>query len=305
MSPGPLRHMKMAMAFAGPIPPAIGAPRDEFLQRRGRVAAGQASRAYLAALSEIESAIGPIRVPMSASAFAETTSVEAHLSRWEPLRARLIALADSGKLPGEQVARFGLARAVDANYDLSESTGAAGAHKRMHHLGEFVSGLYCCFVEWDAEQALWFARCAVALSHTGLGVSPGFTADLHCSICDEDVADCEHYPDSLYDVTAVHTVGGFCSICQKSACDHKIGCVYKVSQSNIFCNIEFQEGSLTPTPREPRARVTGIEVDPQPSPPKHLTSRRRCLQCLVTCPGYPVDANWLTDVETDSGPPHD
>lgn len=174
MSPRRSFQMKMTIAFAGPIPPAIGAARAEFLERRSRVASGRASRAYLEALREVEAAIGPVTLPSPALSGDDP---ETQIRRWEPLRVRLAASANHrDDLPGERLARFALARAVEANHDSSESPQAARMHNRMHNLGRFVSGLYCCFGEWDVEQGLWFDRCAIALSHSGLGVSPGF----HC-----------------------------------------------------------------------------------------------------------------------------
>lgn len=286
--------MKAAIAFVGAIPPANGAPRDEFLVQRGRRAAGQASRAYLEAIGEIEQAMGPTELPPPASSAED---VDAQLRRWEPLRLRLAASGSNAhSVPGEGLARFALARAIEANYDLSESARASTAHARMHYLGQFVSGLYYCLVEWDEAQGLWFDRCAVALSHSGLGVSPGFTADLVCSICNQDAADCEHLPDSVYTATAERNEAGYCSICDESGCAHDEGMVYEVEPRSVFRNLDFHEGSLTPWPREPRARVTSIEVDPQPPPPRRQSSKRRCLQCLLACRGLPDRQGQSVDI---------
>lgn len=288
----------MAMAFVGPIPPAYGAPRHEFLMQRARAAAGQASRGYMAAVEEVERVLGPITLPPRPS---PTDLVGTQLGRWERIRAALVGGAmGTGELPGERLARFALARAVEANYDWSESEMALTAHQWMHRLGELVGGLYCCHMEWDADRGLWFDRCAVSLSHSGLGVSPGFTADLVCSICRGDIADCKHISDCTYSVHAERTEAGFCTVCDHAGCSHKEGVVYEVHPRSVFTNIEFQEGTLTPRPREPRARVTGIETDPQPRAPRSQSSRRRCLKCLLPCPGLPVDTSWSDEIAEET-----
>lgn len=274
----------MAVAFVGPIPPASGPARDDFLKRRARIAAGNASRAYFDAVTELEQALGSIELPQPATV---SDTIHARLGVWEPIRAALAGHSNrKGDLPGERSARLALACAIDACWDLSQSDRANQAHQRVHILGEMVSGLYCCFLDWDVKRKLWFDCCPVKRSHSAIGVSPGFTADIVCSICGDDAAECEHLPDHSYPVAAQRDDAGVCLLCHLVGCAHIPDATYDVYPQSALQNIQFLEASLTPLPREPRARVTGIEAEPQPPPPSRAGDKRRCVECLLACSGF-------------------
>jgi hypothetical protein len=162
------------------------------------------------------------------------------------------------------------------------------AHILMHRYAEFVSGLYGCWMKWDTEQGRWFDTCALSHAHNPYGLSAGFTATWLCSICREEISECVHHGLAPYTVTASRYDDegkDTCSVCHETACDHIVGEAYEVWQTWIMHNPTMHEATLTLSPREPRARLTEMEMDPQPAPPWKGYARIRCRRCLIGCGG--------------------
>jgi hypothetical protein len=187
-------------------------------------------------------------------------------------------------LPGEAVARLALERAFDANFDLAETEKAYGAHLQMHRIGEYVSGLYGCWHQYD--EGIWYETCLVRLAHIPLGHSAGFIARRLCSICREDISECEHLPGRAYPVVAARDESDNCTVCGDPVCDHELGETYKAYQYSVIADATLLEASLTPNPREPRARFMALELDPQLPPPRNAADRHRCSSCILPCPGF-------------------
>jgi hypothetical protein len=274
----------------GPIPPVAGAARQQFLLERGANAGRAAAVAMAESERQVRAILGDVEFPYMDFVFVDNHDLEERHSRWSALRRRLLeATAPGEAIPGEAAARRALVYATNANYDLRETGRARAAHIRLHRYGEFVSGLYMCLHEQDG--GTWYMRCAVNLSHNRLGLSPGFTATRACSISGEDYTECEHLPNEWYPIECHHDASGVCNICGGVDCEHAPGSVWQVHPHVELKDAVMHEGSLTPRPREPRARITGIEIE--------VFEGERCITCLYPCTG-PVVIDPTQDPSADA-----
>jgi hypothetical protein len=220
-------------------------------------------------------------------------AIDRRLERWRgPCAVLLQAVGGvEGAAPGETAARAALSSAVDAFNYLEDTTLADRAHNMVHRVGEFVGGLYGCWLEYDKGD--WLRTCPVVISHLRVGNSVGFTARWLCSICRRDVSDpdgCSHMPGRTYEVEAT-TNDGLCSICGSTPCDHRPGARYSVVAGTMVEEADLHETSLVARPRDPLCRCDAIEVSNdllirdlghQPRP----SERIRCNECIGVCMGF-------------------
>jgi hypothetical protein len=284
-------RVKALLLQYGPVPPPGGDARTAFLLDRGINAARDAARDFQQALIDVEAVLGHKDLPFSVhpTGHVDLGDARRRMRAWQTFRARLPgSAAANDHLPGETSARSALAHAVHAFRDLAETQRADRAHHSLHRYGELVSGLYGCWMEWDAEEGIWYDTCPVRLAHIGDGFSIGFTCTRLCSICREDVSECEHLSILPYTIVAERYVDDDdrvdrCSVCHEEACEHAVGSEYKVYQWQLMRNPMMHEATITPTPREPRARIGAMEMDPQPPPPRRPSERVTCTDCLLAC----------------------
>ena len=273
------------LARVGPIPPPGGPTRVAFLQERGRRAIAESARE----LAKVEVSAGrhiEIDNLPYLTAGDGTADLDDRIADWNQRRAALVsALPQNEYVAVERAPRRALAAAVDAFRDLEACDKGAAAHRRLHHLGQMVNGLFLCTLRYDEDARVWFERCPVDLSHTTLGASPGFTADHLCSLCGQDITACPHFMGVDYIVPAATTVDGLCNICGAETCSHRAGEHYPARMRVVVANQSMHEASFVHSPREPRARATEIEIRDQPPKPRTASSRRRCVACLLGCPG--------------------
>lgn len=282
-------RIKSRLLLYGPVPPPAGEERRRFLLERGTKSARAAGTAFLQAAIEATGALRESALPYTPDPFtpAAHEAIRHRMRQWRQLGERLREMeVGHEESPGETAARLALERAVAANLDLAETGKARWAHLQMHRIGEYVSGLYGCWHEYD--DGVWFEICPVRLAHIPLGSSPGFTARRLCSICGDDVSECEHMPGRSYPLVASPDASGTCNLCRKASCEHEAGTVYATFQHAVLADATLLETSLTSTPREPLARITAVELDPQPPPPTDQAARNRCLSCMLPCPNRDV-----------------
>lgn len=135
------------------------------------------------------------------------------------------------------------------------------AHRLSHEIGDLVGGLFGC--RYKHQDGLWFDRCELSLMHVRMGVSAGFTATLRCSICRGDASECEHINGRHYTVSVQRGIDADrCDACSE-ACAHEDGGAYRFIAGTTFDDIDLREVSLVERPRDPLARLTGREVDPE------------------------------------------
>ena len=278
-------RIKARILQYGSIPPPGGEHRRRFLTERGTRSAQASFGAWMEAVVASRPFLDSSHLPFTPDPFAR--SLDADIRRrirvWATIHRQLSDRSDGlDELPGEASARRALVHAVDAYHDLAGTNRAWSSHLRVHRVGEYVSGVYGCWHE--DESGVWFEVCPVRLAHIPLGLSVGFTGTHLCSLCGLDISDCEHLPGTPYALEARND-NGVCSVCGEADCGHGEGELYAVYQHGVIAEATMHEVSLTPRPREPRARITAVELDPQPQPPSRSIRGLRCLSCLGPCRG--------------------
>jgi len=159
---------------------------------------------------------------------------------------------------GEGPAREALGRAVNALNLLEDLREADEAHALIHEVGAFVSWHFGCKIGLSDGEWQW--RCPVILSHLRFGNSVGFTAIRYCSICDEDISECDHLPDRLYRVTV--TDPSNCP-CGNHSCTHLAGDSLEVYPHAVTKEADLEEVSVVARPRDPLARYSELLFTPR------------------------------------------
>jgi hypothetical protein len=136
--------------------------------------------------------------------------------------------------------------------------------------------------------------CRLSLMHLRLGMSAGFTARRHCSVCDSDLSDfdCDHIPGTAYAATAGRRQDGSCTICGGIDCaTHSPGSVCTVVAHAVIREVDrLDEISAVPRPRDPLARPTSIEITAEAVarlPGSEIEDAvLHCERCAVPCTGF-------------------
>ncbi|MFE0455370.1 hypothetical protein ACFW2D_29715 [Streptomyces sp. NPDC058914] len=188
----------------------------------------------------------------------------------------------------ERSARRSLVRAVDAFNFLEDTELAEVAHQHAHKVAALVGGVFGCYMEYS-EDAYW-ETCPISLMHSRWGMSAGFTATRRCSLCGEDVDLCEHLLGTLYEVEIQRTVDGTCNACGRHSCSHLDGDIVSAYPHAVMGDLQVHEISWVSRPRDPLARFTRVEFDPQIL--AHSLGGEpdgrdiRCYRCLHPCEGF-------------------
>lgn len=188
----------------------------------------------------------------------------------------------------ESSARRSLGRAVDAFNFLEDTELAEPAHVHAHKVAALAGGIFGCGIKY--RQGTYWDTCPVSLMHSRLGMSVGFTSTRVCSLCGEDLDLCEHLLDVLYEVQVHRSSEGICNACGRLGCSHSDGEMALSYPRPVMGDAQIDEVSLVPRPRDPLARITEVEIDPQ------LLARSlgaepsgrsiRCFRCLRPCGGF-------------------
>lgn len=273
------RFTAMVLKY-GPIPPSQEPQRSRFLTQAGRREAGETTSFALKATLEIERHLPASRFPYAMHFSQEWDTLWSRFQRWHIIACQLRERAQPSfddPLPGESNSRQALVHAAAAYRYLRRGPFEPGAHLQLHRIAEIVGGIYGCWYEF--KDGRWMDTCLLSMAHTKMGLSAGWTARRVCSICKQDVSDCEHHPDWLYPVEAARA-SDRCNVCDEERCDHAVGETYLVRPQVKLDSPVIREVSLTPEPRDPSLVITSMEADPQPPPPTSDDYRRRCLSCL-------------------------
>jgi hypothetical protein len=298
-----------AVRFDVLIPPAAGPARRAALDAEGRRLLAEARRGYGVVLHQVllaaSSAVPPpVDLDRLWSPDAGRALVAARRARWQRTR-RLLARAScqftrpSIAVPKEQGAaylgaleeraRAALNAAVDAFDHLEDTALASQAHAWAHTIGEMVAGLFGCRAQREDDR--WFDVCRLSLMHLRVGMSAGFTARRHCSLCGLDLTLCDHIPGVAYPVIAGRQADGRCTICNSASClSHTPGAGYPVVAHPITRQADLHEISAVARPRDPLARCNAVEIpayaiaslankdDPNAS--------LHCEWCVAPCTGF-------------------
>lgn len=191
----------------------------------------------------------------------------ARLDEWQRLSARVTAAEQSGIDCGRREAEAAVSAAMRAVWYLDELGLGAAAHFEVHRTAELLGGAFGCLLRRRGG-CLW-DTCPITLSHIRFGLSAGFTARRMCSICSQDLSECEHLPGLRY-----RSDGQLASGDDDS---------WQVATSVVQSVDRLTEVSLVRYPRDPLARVSAIESASAMSVGSQSV---RCWRCVAVCQGW-------------------
>jgi hypothetical protein len=128
--------------------------------------------------------------------------------------------------------------------------------------------------------------------HLRVGMSPGFVARRHCSICDGDLSECEHVSGDQYAVIAVSLSDDECNICGLRECIARIpGSAYTVHAHGVIKSVDrLDEISAVARPRDPMARYEAVEIPTETVAGllnnDAASALLRCERCTSGCTGF-------------------
>ncbi len=284
-----------AIRYEVPLPPADGPARAAALKAAGLSSLVAARRGYGQVLREVLLAAGsavprPVDLAQPRWPAAADALVESRRVGWLQTQRRVAALSGPTVAALEQCGRAALKAAVAAFNYLEDTELAGEAHMQAHAIGELVAGVFGCRAQ--REDGRWFDVCPLSLMHLRVGSSPGFVARRHCSVCNRDLADCEHLPGVAYPVVAARDQDGNCTICGTVECTtHPVGSSHLVAAHAVIHEVDrFDEISAVPRPRDPLARYHAVEIPAQEiatlAGSNDPNAALECRRCVRPCIGF-------------------
>jgi hypothetical protein len=165
-----------------------------------------------------------------------------------------------GRARAEQAARQALASYASVLNWAEDTDNEDKAHRQLDEAGHWVRHTFGCHLHRQGET--YSQRCPVALGHNRLGMSVGGAARRICSLCGQDLSECEHMRGTAYLVPGGPAELGWCRVCLKeSDCDHSPDEDYRVSVVSRIIEMELVEVSIVGKPAHPDARFTFVGVD--------------------------------------------
>lgn len=147
------------------------------------------------------------------------------------------------------------ARSLDYAEDTEEED---EAHRLMDQAGAWVRETFGCQLTRSGTR--YSQTCPVALAHNRIGMSIGGTAKRLCSLCGEDLSECEHIPGISYLVPGGASSLGWCRVCLQEACEHTPDQTHRVPVVGIIKEMDLVEVSLVPKPAQPEARIMEMSI---------------------------------------------
>jgi len=158
----------------------------------------------------------------------------------------------------ERIAR-GALQMYARSLDWAEDTPAEeDAHSTMDAAGRWVRRTFGCWL--DRDGTTYSETCPVALAHNRLGFSVGGSAKRVCSLCDDDLSECEHLPGTAYMVPGGSGLLGWCRVCLQPECEHSPEELYRASVVSTIQQMDVDEISLVTKPKQPEARIFKMSV---------------------------------------------
>jgi hypothetical protein len=186
------------------------------------------------------------------------SQIKTRRGRARDLLERARDLASGDRVHSEVVARQALsffAGALDWAEDTAEEE---AAHREMDEAGKWTRRTFGCHLERRGFE--YFQSCQVALAHNRIGMSIGGTATRTCSLCGDDLSECDHMPGTAYLVPGGPSELGWCRVCLKESCDHKQNETYRVSVVARITEMHIDEVSVVGKPAHPEARFTSVSL---------------------------------------------
>jgi hypothetical protein len=190
----------------------------------------------------------------------------------------------------EREARAAIDAAVRAFWWADATDAEEPLHQLMHDIGRWTRRSFACHLAYDGTR--YSQRCPIAIAHKRLGMSMAFVARRMCSICGEDLSECEHIRGRAYWVRGGAHDGLACPVCHQQTCEHRHDRLYRVSViSNVKEVDRILEVSVVGRPAQPEARPTELPIDTS-ALRQHLGPAFRegmkvsCDLCLGECWGF-------------------
>ena len=184
---------------------------------------------------------------------------EDYLAEALSLRDQASELLAGDPKEAEQRARAALDRVVRAFWWAEDRPEEEPVHELTHELGRWVRETFGCTIL--PRNGRYEQRCPVAIAHKRMGMSIGFTAQRLCSLCGEDISECQHMPGTAYLVPGGIGPAGICPVCLSETCEeHYAAHTYRVSAIARVVSGDLQEISLVDRPAQPEARLTSIPL---------------------------------------------
>lgn len=208
----------------------------------------------------------------------------------EAKRLVKIAGGPAERSGAEATARHAIDQAVRAFWWAEDSDLEERQHELMHKIGRWTRSQFGCQLEFDGTT--YFETCPIQMAHRRMGMSAAFIGTRICTICGEDLSECEHVRGRSCWVRGERNSDGRCRVCCAADCEHRPDRLYRTSVGAIITNItEVREVSLVGRPAQPEARLTKISVSTEGlsralGPEFHLGVRVSCDQCLGECWGF-------------------
>jgi hypothetical protein len=207
----------------------------------------------------------------------------------ESAKAALSAGGDAAvSLEAEREARAALGLFAQSLNWAEDTAQEDKAHQLMDEAGSWVRRTFGCLLARSGDE--YRQTCPVALAHNRMGMSIGGVAIRLCSICGEDLSECEHMPGTAYLVPGGKAPFGWCRVCMEESCDHDPSKQYRVPVIGYITQMDIHEVSLVDKPALPDARILEISV-----PVSELREALgddfvpgvevSCDQCLQPCQG--------------------
>jgi hypothetical protein len=163
------------------------------------------------------------------------------------------AASDDDVAAAEQTAREGLGSFASALNWAEDGPREAETHARLDEAGRWVRSTFGCILE--QEGTTYFVSCPVRLGHVRVGLSIGGTARRICSLCGEDLSECEHQRGAAYLVPGGVADFGWCRVCRQEDCgEHTSAQTYRVGVVAIIREMDLVEASIVSKPAQPDAR---------------------------------------------------
>ena len=287
----------------GPIPPAGGPARMQYLVHSGAVELNTAEHEYAAVaslLNDWAGSVPPLFSPVESSdenfrQHVQQVSRQAWKNLGKELPEETLRLIEPRIRASEKAA-------VNALNYLEDTERAQEAHEAIHRAAFIRSGLFGCPIRY-ADGQFW-TDCPVNMSHLRMGMSAGITSDFYCSICNEKMEDCDHVMGDDYQVIASKSDDGHCTACDLMSCAHQSGETYVVTAEGIGREIVAHEVSMVPRPRYPLARIQAMTREvPELYRSYAEAGVLNCDGCMGPCTGLNESADWglnLAGKETNS-----
>lgn len=201
------------------------------------------------------------------------------------------ALASSAPEQADAEARLAIDHATRAFWWAEDSEAEEKQHTLMHQIGRWTRRNVGCSLTFDG--ASYSHTCPIRIAHKRIGLSPGIVAQCICSICGEDLSECEHIVGRSYWVTGGPVGESPCRVCFGAECQqHRPDRLYRGPVVKVVTTIsEMREVSWVSRPANPEARLLSLPIDTASlaqafGPEFTLGMRLSCDQCLDECSGF-------------------